>query len=968
MKSTHYHASYYAHSLTLRHPSDDIQKLTAALGDARVDLNPHQVEAALFAFKSPLKKGAILADEVGLGKTIEAGLIIAQKWAEKERRILIICPANIRKQWSVELQEKFFLPSIILENEYFKTHTNSNPFRQQDRIVICSFQLAHKREKELASAGWDLAVIDEAHRLRNVYRPDNKIGSSIKRSLQDVRKILLTATPLQNSTMELFGLVSLIDDYAFGDLESFRCQYSRLDTPASFETLKARLAPLCHRTLRKHVTEYINYTKRVAIVEEFVPHKEETELYELISEYLCRDKIYALPNSQRHLMTLILRKLLASSSFAIQGTFEKLADRLEAEIKGVLSKTNIAEDFETFSELAEQWEEDIDDKYDKSDIEAIKEEIKELRSYTRLATNIKSNSKGEKLITALEKGFSKLSELGAAKKAIIFTESRRTQDYVKQILVEGGYDGKIVLFNGTNNDPDSRKIYDHWYAVNKNSDRISDSKSANLRASLTDYFRDEAEIMIATEAAAEGVNLQFCSLVVNYDLPWNPQRIEQRIGRCHRYGQKFDVVVINFLNKMNEADQRVYQLLAEKFQLFDGVFGASDDILGKEGEGVDFEKRIVDIFQRCRTKAQITEAFDALQAEYEEEIDKTFKSTRRKLLENFDAEVHEKLRTDLKKGREYLSKQERWLWSITKDYIGLHGIFNDDKFDFRIKKNAFGLPAGYYRLLRHGQPEPKPTEHDYEIGKINNRFMPTEHFDGFRQIYRVGHPFAQKIIEHYKSKPLEVRELVFNHSSDRIKRSAIEPYKDKIGYMRLTKLTITSFETVEYLVLSGITADGLPVDHETCHRLFDLPATVGDLVPIHPETQNDLSIATMILQKQIVERNAERSREIFTEESEKLNKWAEDKIYAAEQELKDIKRIIREKTRLSKSITEPSQILELQKELTTLTKRQRRARAEIFEVEDEIERQRNKMIARIEAQLQHSINEEEIFTIRWRVK
>lgn len=968
MKSTPYHASYYAHNLTLLHPSDDIQKLTAALGDARVDLNPHQVEAALFAFKSPLKKGAILADEVGLGKTIEAGLVIAQKWAEKSRRILIICPANLRKQWAMEMQDKFFLPSIILENEYFKTHTTSNPFCQQDRIVICSFQLAHKKERELTLAGWNLAVIDEAHRLRNVYRSDNKMGSSIKRSLRDVRKILLTATPLQNSTLELFGLVSLIDDYAFGDLESFRCQYSRLDTPSSFDSLKSRLAPLCHRTLRKHVTEYINYTQRVAIVEEFVPHEEETELYDLISDYLCRAKIYALPNSQRHLMTLILRKLLASSSFAIQGTFEKLADRLEAELKGVSSNTNIAADFETFSEIAEQWEEEIDEKYDKSDIEAIKEEIRELRSYTRLAMSIKSNSKGEKLIKALEKGFAKLSELGAAKKAIIFTESRRTQDYLKQILIDGGYDGKIVLFNGTNSDPDSRKIYDHWIAVNKNSDRISDSKSANMRQALTDYFRDEAEIMIATEAAAEGINLQFCSLVVNYDLPWNPQRIEQRIGRCHRYGQKFDVVVINFLNKMNEADQRVYQLLAEKFQLFDGVFGASDDVLGNVGEGIDFEKRIVDIFQRCRTKEQITEAFDALQAEFEEEIDKTFKSTRRKLLENFDAEVHEKLRTDLKKGREYLSKQERWLWAITKDYIGLHGIFNDDKFDFRIKNNVFGLPAGYYRLLRHGQPEPEPTEHDYEVGRINSRFMPTEHFDGFRQIYRVGHPLAQKIIEHYKSTPLEVRELTFNHSADRIKRSAIEPYKDKIGYMRLMKLTITSFETVEYLILSGITADGLPIDHETCHRLFDLPATVGDLVPIHPETLNDLGVATKILKQEIVERNTERSREIFTEESEKLNKWAEDKIYAAEQELKDIKRLVREKTRLGKSITESSQILELQKELASLTKRQRRARAEIFEVEDEIERQRNEMIARIEAQLQHSMCEDEIFTIRWRIK
>lgn len=968
MRSTPYHASYYAHSLTLRHPSDDIQKLTAALGDARVDLNPHQVEAALFAFKSPLKKGAILADEVGLGKTIEAGLVIAQKWAEKERRILIICPANLRKQWAMELEEKFFLQSAILENTDFKNAKTANPFRRQDKVTICSYQLAHKREKELLMAGWGLAVLDEAHRLRNVYRPDNKIGNSIKRSLKDVRKILLTATPLQNSLSELYGLVSLIDDYAFGDYNSYKSQYSRLDSDTSFNSLKARLAPICQRTLRRDVQQYIKYTERKAIVEEFVPHKEEMELYHLVSEYLRRPRLYALPNSQRHLMTLILRKLLASSSFAIQGTFEKLADKLEAELKGIPIDTDITADFDTFNELAEQWEQDEDNKYDSSDREAIEDEIKELREYTRLALSIKSNSKGEKLVKALEKGFSKLNELGAPKKAIIFTESRRTQDYLKQILESSGYKGKIVLFNGTNNDHDSRQIYNHWLAVNKNSDRVSGSKTADMRQALTDYFRNEAEIMIATEAAAEGINLQFCSLVVNYDLPWNPQRIEQRIGRCHRYGQKFDVVVLNFLNKTNEADQRVYKLLDDKFQLFNGVFGASDEILGAIEEGVDFEKRIGDIFQRCRTTEEINSAFDQLQAEFEQEIDKTMKSTRRKLLENFDAEVHEKLRMDLKKGREYLTKQEKWLWAITKDYIGLHGVFNDDRFDFRVKNNVFGLPAGYYRLLRHGQPEPQPEERTYKAAKLNPRFTPTEHYDGFRHIYRTGHPLAQKIIEHYKSTPLEVRELVFNHSADRIKRTAIEPLKDKIGYMQLTKLTIASIETTEYLVLSGITADGLPIDQETCHRLFDLPATVGDCVPIHPKTVNDLKVATQLLKKKIVDRTVERNEQFFVEESEKLDNWGEDQRNSLRVQLKDLDTQINELKKQARAAANLPERLKFEKERKKLDTERDTAWREYDSAAKEIERQKDALIDEIEKRLSQQITEEVVFTIRWRIK
>ena len=154
----------------------------ASLSDARVDLNPHQVDAALFAFRSPLSKGAILSDEVGLGKTIEAGILISQKWAERKRRLLIVCPANLRKQWSQELVDKFYLPSIILEartfNEYIKAK-NLNPFIQ-DKVVICSYQFARTKEPYISQGEWDLVVIDEAHRLRNVYKTSSKIANAIK--------------------------------------------------------------------------------------------------------------------------------------------------------------------------------------------------------------------------------------------------------------------------------------------------------------------------------------------------------------------------------------------------------------------------------------------------------------------------------------------------------------------------------------------------------------------------------------------------------------------------------------------------------------------------------------------------------------------------------------------------------------------------------------------------------------------
>ncbi len=244
MSLTDFHAKYLAHELTRRCATDSVEKLAAVLSDAQVDLNPHQVEAALFAFQSPFSKGAILADEVGLGKTIEAGLLLSQKWAERKRRLLVIVPANLRKQWSQELADKFFLPSVILETRTFNEAIragNLNPF-QQDAIVLCSYQFARTKEPYLRQTAWDLVVIDEAHRLRNVYKNSSKIANCYQAGRRaDYPKVLLTATPLQNSLLELYGLVSIIDDYAFGDLQELPSPVRTTGKRRRLRRLKERL-------------------------------------------------------------------------------------------------------------------------------------------------------------------------------------------------------------------------------------------------------------------------------------------------------------------------------------------------------------------------------------------------------------------------------------------------------------------------------------------------------------------------------------------------------------------------------------------------------------------------------------------------------------------------------------------------------------------------------------------------------
>jgi hypothetical protein len=348
---TEYHARYFAHALTLRRPSADVDRLSTSLFNATVDLNPHQIDAALFALKSPLSKGVLLADEVGLGKTIEAALILCQYWAERRRRLLVVCPASIRKQWSLELEEKFNLPTTILDSvAYRRAQADGNPAPfLTDGIVITSLNFASAMQADVRAVPWDVVVIDEAHKLRNAYRPSNQMGQRLRWALEDRRKVLLTATPLQNSLLELYGLSTVIDEHIFGDIGSFRSQYMRQDS--DLKELRERLAGFCKRTLRNQVTEYIQYTERHPLTRPFQPTDGEHKFYEAVSAFLLRDDTYSIPVRQRALTTLILRKLLASSSHAIAGTLETMKERLEKIRDGQPTEENLAEQIIALEEL-----------------------------------------------------------------------------------------------------------------------------------------------------------------------------------------------------------------------------------------------------------------------------------------------------------------------------------------------------------------------------------------------------------------------------------------------------------------------------------------------------------------------------------------------------------------------------------------------------------------------------------------
>ncbi|HOP08523.1 MAG TPA: SNF2-related protein [candidate division Zixibacteria bacterium] len=961
---TDYHASYYAHELS-RVGGSGVDRLGRALFDACVDLNPHQIEAALFALRSPLSKGVLLADEVGLGKTIEAGLVLCQYWAERRRNILVVSPASLRKQWALELSEKFNLPSIVLDAKIYKDQQKRgvpNPFRDK-QIIICSMHFAASRAEELKEIAWDLVVIDEAHKLRNAYRESNRLGQRIRWATEDRKKLLLTATPLQNSLLELYGLSTLIDDRLFGDLASFRTQY--INYGGDISGLRERLGAFCWRSLRSQVIEFVRYTERKLITRPFKPTEQEHKLYEAVSSYLMRDETYALPSGQKHLLTLLVRKVLASSPHAVAGTLEIMRDRLlklRDEIKqdaGALDLMISGEDIDDdlLDEILEDEEDaSLDDETStpeketelqvkKIDLEKLNAEIDELTDYIRWARSLGIDTKTRALLKALDIGFSVMKEMGAAKKVVIFTESRRTQNWLKDFLEGNGYAGQVLTFNGTNKDDVSGKIYQEWLVANKESGRATGSRQVDLRAAIIDRFREQASILIATEAGGEGLNLQFCSAIVNFDLPWNPQRIEQRIGRCHRYGQKHDVVVINFLNERNAADRRVYELLEHKFNLFTGVFGASDDVLGSIETGVDFERRILEIYQGCRSEEEIQVAFERLQADLEEQIKTKMGDTRKMLLEHFDEDVHDRLKVNLTGTQERLDRIGRLFWMVTRYILNNNADFDDKSFSFSLHNSPVAnVSDGHYQLISKTQ--------DNVLGEY---------------LYRLSHPLGEYVIHEAIKKSCPFAEVVFDITGHSTRIVVVERLKGKSGWMSLQHLHIDSFDSEEYLLFSGMDDAGNNIDQETCEKLFNCNGQVRAIAAIPDSAKERLMRDQERHAKATLAKNLEENNRHFSEARDQLDKWAEDMEMAAQKELDDTKRQIRDLQRRSRQAPTIEEQHSLQEEIAKLERKKRTLRERIFDIEDEIAKKRDLLVESLEKRMQQKTIVTPVFTIRWRV-
>lgn len=642
MSLSPFHAFYKARELSAY--AYGRKKFLPVFASSDIKVYPYQIAAARFALRSPYLKGAILCDEGSLGKTYEAMLVTAQLWYEGRERILLVIPPPLMHQWSAVIESQFSIPFIILDTDSAfggrLAAGEQNPF-EQEGVVLTTYDFAAEKAEFAARVPWDLAVFEEAHHLRRIYTGADRGAAAIRQAVGDAFKLLLTATPMQNSILDLYGLVHFIDDSVFPDKKAFYARYFR--KPENYPELAARVSRFCFRTTRQETATYVKIPERIPVTVEFELTVKEQKLYDLLDAYLQKGVRPAFPKMDRYDLALMLFRTFSSSTFALERTLRGVIRRLEKR------------------------------RTESPDNRELAAELEELQRMQALAADIKQNAKAKELLTALKNGFAQLKQLGAKKKALIFTENRTTQDFLFSMLDSGPYKGKVLTYNG--------------------------SRSRDY--SVMERFAKEAEILISTDIGAEGFNLEFCSFVINYDLPYNTLTIEQRINRCHRQGQQSDVIVLNFLNRNNFADVRMLELINKRILQFSGIFGMSDNVLGNFGS--DQGESFAEALRGARSRDEIDRAYKDALVRFEEENKRIIKQAKESLFTSFTGEIADKVDITPQYVEDMTAKINDDLWALTKYFFGSKRGFRLD--DETRTVSCFTVPPKVFTGTRMGRNE-----------------------------------------------------------------------------------------------------------------------------------------------------------------------------------------------------------------------------------------------------------------------
>ena len=845
--------------------SDDQRRYAASQRLGRIDPNPHQIDAVVFALRRIPEGGCILADEVGLGKTIEAGLIISQLMAEGKRRILLVVPKSLLGQWQNELHALFGIearegrldPEAFAGSGVFLTHRELAGGPKGASVLK-------------AVDPFDLVVVDEAHEVFSAvykrydkdgtYQEDSKKAQTAGRVREVVKKggspvLLLTATPIQNSLAELWGLVQYVEPTGtlLGRLPTFRevfCDSDRAVHPELAAELRRRLQTVLQRTLRRQAKEFLTvpFVDRSTRVFRYAMSGDEKALYDDVTAWLMREDLFAFRGNQRHLLLIGFHRRMASSLAAFSVSLSRVAQRLRDRLER-LGYAVSDDGTQLLREFASDLEDTLEPEAvsdDADDVPApaastvpapvperddrMRAELQVVEAFAARATALGHDSKAHKLLDALRVIRDRKGEAGKAGKAVVFTESLTTQDYLRRLLLDHGFAPQdVTLFRGDNRGPDVDRAVQQWEAEVGQAipPPRRPSPEVATRLALVHEFATRSRVFISTEAGAKGLNLQFCDTVINYDLPWNPQRIEQRIGRVHRYGQKNGVTVISFLAEGNLAQELTFEILSQKLDLFGKVLDASDAVLYDPSHpapeslvasvGVDFEKELRTIYSTARSIDDVTADLEHLRATMDDRR-RAFDDEQARASHLVESKLDDAVRGVFAKYRDVLPAEleglDRDVDTITREFF-----------------DSAAVP--YTRVQQPGRVEYRVAASDrlpdgYREGFVAVVGEPNERGEG--DVLYVGHPVVQAAIADARTATVTPTSAVFGPVSAATS-DGLRGLAGRHGRLVVTKVEYRGIEPVDTVLKTAILdGDSDALDTDTVDALLALPLAAGDAV------------------------------------------------------------------------------------------------------------------------------------------
>lgn len=841
------HRRFDAENLVRLRRSSEQRRYAASQRLGRIDPNPHQIDAVMFALRRIPEGGCILADEVGLGKTIEAGLVVAQVMAEGAERILIVVPKPLLGQWQDELYTLFGISAAEAADDRCELAAPG--------VFLVGREYAGSAagsQRLAAAPPFDLCVIDEAHEMfAGIYKRFDRSGaydegSGAAQTAHRVRALigpapvlLLTATPMQNSLVELWGLLHYVEPTGtlVGSLPTFKAlfcagQDGRRLVPGQAPELRRRLADVVQRTLRHQAQEFLDtpFVGRRAQLYEYSMSPDEKQLYDDVTNYLLSPRLNAFQGRSRQLLLIGFHRLMASSTAALANSLARVADRLRRMRQG-----SPAEHACIIEPLAGDLDDDelpvIEDDPGVADAATIDDELRQVEDFVRRARSLPHDSKAHSLVKVVR---SIGERRGGNARLVVFTESLTTQEYLRDLLIEhaGVEAGEITLFRGRNDSPRARQALRRWQEEvgGHLPAHTLPSPGSAVRLALVHEFETRSRVFIATEAGAKGLNLQFCDTVVNYDLPWNPQRIEQRIGRCHRYGQTRDVTVVNFLARDNETQRLTLEILTQKLDLFGDVLDRSDAVLyearSQRSEeltsalGPDFEQQLNRIWERARSIGEVEEELRRLRETMEErrrDLDRIREHTTGLIETRFDDSVQQVFRRIAADLPATLDELDADLVRIVTDYLRANGI-----------DHAAEVHEGR-RLIRIPACERLPG------GLAEGLSVAAGHADALDGVdaLHVTHPLVRAAVA-------DARRSGSGTFSVRFRLTAQAPEvllrrRGARGRLALSRISYRGFEPEDRLVATAVFEDAAVLrPAEAALELLgmpceDLPAALGDL-------------------------------------------------------------------------------------------------------------------------------------------